>query len=137
MKRKLGGRDPLDYLEEKIFAPIGMKYESWRRDADGNPHLPSGAYITATEWIKFGEFLRTDNGKTLDPEVFAACIKGSEANPAYGLTFWLSDDGYQAAGAGKQRLYILPEKDLVVVRFGETKGRQFEDKEFLELLLVE
>ena len=44
--------------------------------------------------------------------------------------------GIMAAGKGKQRLYILPEHDLVVVRFGAVDGgRSFEDARFLTLLL--
>ena len=72
------------------------------------------------------------------------CFKGSKANPAYGLTWWLNpkidnktrsnesqstdkkdtgrkntgipDDLIFAAGAGKQRLYISRSLKLVVVR---------------------
>lgn len=42
-----------------------------------------------------------------------------------------------AAGAGKQRLYILPEQELVVVRFArlDREGNEFNDTEFLRLLL--
>lgn len=42
-----------------------------------------------------------------------------------------------AAGAGKQRLYLIDELDLVVVRFAEQgrEGRAFDDVQFLETLL--
>ncbi|MDI9410925.1 MAG: serine hydrolase [Bacteroidia bacterium] len=42
-----------------------------------------------------------------------------------------------AAGAGKQRLYILPEHGLVIVRFAEMEqqGVGFSDTEFLKLVL--
>jgi CubicO group peptidase (beta-lactamase class C family) len=42
-----------------------------------------------------------------------------------------------AAGAGKQRLYLLPEQGLVVVRLAEmgTKGTSFNDTRFLKHLL--
>ncbi|MCC6323147.1 MAG: serine hydrolase [Phycisphaerales bacterium] len=41
---------------------------------------------------------------------------------------------HMAAGLGKQRLYILPEYDLVVVRFAEATraGQSFDDREFLK-----
>jgi len=39
-----------------------------------------------------------------------------------------------AAGAGKQKLYVLPALDLVVVRQGESK-RAYRDRKFLETLL--
>jgi CubicO group peptidase (beta-lactamase class C family) len=47
-------------------------------------------------------------------------------------------EGFMAAGKGKQRLYILPGDNLVVVRFGKLEGgRGFSDAEFLRLLLGE
>ena len=43
----------------------------------------------------------------------------------------------QAAGAGKQRLYLVPQRALVIVRFAELDpgGRGFEDEPFLRQLL--
>lgn len=81
---------------------------------------------------------------------------GTKANPAYGITFWLNRDGfdprgqtqlmriektdgeeikdlYMAAGAGNQRLYIIPSKDLVIVRFGNFGA--YDDREFLGRLI--
>jgi CubicO group peptidase (beta-lactamase class C family) len=44
--------------------------------------------------------------------------------------------GVMAAGKGKQRLYVLPEANLVVVRFGAIDGgNTYADAEFLKLLL--
>ncbi len=46
--------------------------------------------------------------------------------------------GVMAAGKGKQRLYVLPEANLVVVRFGAIDGgNTYSDAEFLKLLLEE
>lgn len=143
---ELGAGDPLEYLERRIFDPIGMEYGEWRRDSGGMPHLPSGAFLTAREWMKFGEFLRRggqhDGEQLVDPAVFAKCLEGTDARPGYGITFWLLDDernvpawrrgGYMAAGAGKQRLIVLPAVDTVIVRFGES--RRFEDAEWLDRL---
>lgn len=57
-----------------------------------------------------------------------------------------SDDGFiyrdgpadlaMAAGQGKQRLYLIPSQKLVVLRFGESKGRGWVDSEFLSLALA-
>jgi len=45
-------------------------------------------------------------------------------------------DVVMAAGAGKQRLYIIPSRGLVVVRMGPVRGgRQFTDLAFLRALL--
>ena len=50
--------------------------------------------------------------------------------PVYGGLFWVNGDGawnipksaYMANGAGGQRTFILPTRDLVVVRLGHFRG---------------
>jgi CubicO group peptidase (beta-lactamase class C family) len=97
-------------------------------------------------------------------DLLAECLKGTMQNPAYGLTWWLKEpvpdeiirkvpilrrdmgdmvksdwipeDLFLAAGAGKQRLYVIPSMKLVVVRQSDiAKGRTFSDTEFLSRLL--
>ena len=94
--------------------------------------------------------------------MLAECFVGTRANPAYGLTWWLKrpvppalrrrstilssewadaanaptlpDDLVAALGAGKQRLYVIPSRKLVIARQGGF-GRGFEDTALLRLLL--
>jgi CubicO group peptidase (beta-lactamase class C family) len=145
MRRKLGGKeDPLQYMERRIFSKIGMKYDAWREDSEKMPHLPSGAMIRAREWAKFGLLIKQAgkwNGETLLSEArLKECFQGSKANPAYGLTFWLNPNGtgprdlVMAAGKGKQKLYIIPSLDLLIVQFAEAE-RKYEEKRFLSLAL--
>jgi len=91
------------------------------------------------------------------------CRRGSAANPGYGLGVWLNapvparppppgvhrvgdddrlilasdlpHDLLLAAGAGGQRLYVLPTPGLVVVRFGHNSGPEYKDDVFLRMLL--
>jgi CubicO group peptidase (beta-lactamase class C family) len=95
MRRKLqsSGESPLDYLKRRVFEPIGLTVGRWRTDSAGNPRLPAGAFLTAREWAKYGQFL-LDGGRwggvpLIDEHRLAECFKGSTANPAYGLTVWL------------------------------------------------
>lgn len=111
------------------------------------PKLPSGSSLTAREWAKFGKLIfdkgLTDGGQLFDRATFEKCLKGSAANPDYGITFWLLNtkpkapstlsDAYMAAGKGKQRLYIIPQKNLIVVRQGEST--RFDDLELLRPFL--
>jgi CubicO group peptidase (beta-lactamase class C family) len=96
LRRKLASRhaDPLEYLEARIFAPLGLRAGHWRRGADDLPHLSSGATLNAREWAKFGELIRRD-GRWHDHAVLPArllheCFHGSADNPSYGLTWWLN-----------------------------------------------
>jgi CubicO group peptidase (beta-lactamase class C family) len=139
------GSDPLAYLDSRILTPLGIRPQRWGRGPTGDAMLAAGAALTAGDWAKFGEFVRLGGrlgGKQLvDPATFASLFAGSAANPAYGVSFWLAGgpDGIDpagrprdpgesaalqklapdlrmAAGAGDQRLYVLPSRGMVVVR---------------------
>ncbi len=145
MRRKLTDKkeDALSYLQRRIFTPIGLTYSLWREGADKLPHLPSGTYITAKEWAKFGLLVRDMGrwqGKEILPEdKLKECFVGTKAGPSYGLTFWLGNgragprDLVMAAGKGKQKLYIMPSLNLLVVQFADTN--QYSEDTFLQLLL--
>jgi CubicO group peptidase (beta-lactamase class C family) len=144
LQRKLSasGRSPHDYLRERILDPIGLKIGSWRALADGTNPLPTGAFISAREWLKFGLLVR-DRGlcqkKRIVPEAaLAHCFTGSRANPRYGLAWWLSPlpnhpDVVYASGSGGQALYVLPAQNVVVVKFG--KSSSWRHDVFLKRLL--
>ncbi len=98
--------------------------------------------------------------KIADPALLAQLFVGHKANPAYGMSFWLNRappsprlqkiidlqpaidgdqlypggprDLYAAIGSYKQRLYIIPSLDLVIVRFGWES--RFSDGDFLSRL---
>lgn len=157
--------DYLAYLRRRVLSRIDMTAKPWRRTPNGDPHVPSGAFVTAREWAKYGRMLCQggiyDDEPVLDSEIIQELTKGSDVNPRYGVTFWLGvnegtrvgdnrsrglqgrrlneikipEDMFMAAGAGKQRLYVIPSLDLVAVRMGETEGQRFRDDLFLKLLL--
>jgi len=147
MRRKLvaAGRpgDPTLYLKARILDPIGVHWSDWRRTPAGDPMMDQGAVFTADQWALFGEFVRHQgvlNGHALvDPLTFAELFRGTSANPAYGVTWWLPKatpaedvvtarvdlgryeaqlpaDMVAAAGAGDQRLFVIPSCRLTVVR---------------------
>ena len=168
MNRKLAARNTNyhDYVIAKIMQPIGLQVGYWSRDKAGNYGLPGGLFLTAREWLKFGQLVLQKgqwDGKQIVPSAaLAECFVSSATNPAYGLTFWLNAekmgfgprdtpekqtpadlkvkyspdiprDLVYAAGAGRQRMYIVPSRNLVVVRMGEED--KFSDDNFMSLLL--
>ena len=125
------GLTPQAYLRERLLDPIGLQVGSWRTLRDGTQPLPTGAFLAAREWLKFGRLVRDGgvwNGAALVPrEQLAACFVGSTANPRYGLAWWLSPldarpDVVYASGAGGQALYVLPANDAAVVKFGQSNS---------------
>jgi len=172
VRRKLAaaGRsdDVLAYMDARLFRPAGVTHGQWRRQA-GQPNMPSGAQFDARNWARFGAFVqggcRVDGRTIVDTEALADCFRPTPANPGYGLTWWLLRPGLvppgprspidssatalagfpsvsMAAGAGDQRLYLIPERDLVVVRqadgiLGRLMGgdTDWSDAAFLRLVL--
>jgi len=166
IRRKSNG-DPLAYLMRRVLTPLGIEPAHWRRGADAMPHMPSGAGLTARDWARFGWFVLQGGEGRIDAQALRECFTGSSANPGYGLSFWLLRDGLvppgrnagididtamserfggisMAAGAGNQRLYLIPALDLVIVRqatgilqamLQRERGPHWSDAEFLRLAL--
>lgn len=95
LEQKLGKETFEAYLKRRILDPLGINIE-WRfKCDDGHPQVGGGAFMTARDWAKFGEFIRlggqSDEKQIVSPAVLAECFKGSSQNPAYGLTWWLKN----------------------------------------------
>jgi CubicO group peptidase (beta-lactamase class C family) len=115
------GQTPHEYLQRRILDPIGMRIEKWRTLADGTHPLPTGAFISAQEWLKYGRFVCEHR------EEFEECFRGSAVNPRYGLGWWLGapnapSDLVYASGAAGQAMYIVPSTHTVIVRFGNSSS---------------
>ncbi|MGY8767343.1 MAG: serine hydrolase [Pirellulales bacterium] len=144
MRRKLEPKNESveQYLKRRVLDPIGLKPSYWLLDDQNNIQLPSGVMLTASEWAKYG-LLITNLGKHEGKQVLPAnllkqCFLSNKVNPRYGVTFWLdprapkSDPLILAAGAGKQKLYIFPMQNRLIVQFAESL--LFRETEFLKLL---
>jgi CubicO group peptidase (beta-lactamase class C family) len=51
------------------------------------------------------------------------------------LNFQPPADTVAAMGKGKNRCYVIPSREMVVIRMGDSQGREFSDNEFLAKLL--
>ena len=83
-----------EYLEKKLLRPLGIEVHRWREDAHGNVVPSAGMYLTAQDWVKFGEMINQGGvwkGRRLvKSESLQECFRGTEINPAFGLCFWLN-----------------------------------------------
>ena len=112
---------PHEYLQRRILDPIGMRIGNWRTLADGTHPLPTGAFVSVHEWLKYGWLVCEHR------EEFAECFQGSPVNPRYGLGWWLGtpnapSDLIYASGSAGQAMYIVPSLQTVVVHFGNSSS---------------
>jgi len=132
------GRDMHDYLQERVFAPIGIENLSW--DVHGGsgflgPHsnAHTGIHVSARELARFGYLVLHKGawaGQQLIPGWWhdLATQTSQEDNPAYGYTWWVNTcgaqwpslprDTFSLEGYRSNRCYIIPSLDLVVARVG-------------------
>lgn len=137
------GCSPHALLAERVLDPIGVRPADWRTLRDGTHPLPTGAFLSARAWGAYGQFVlaegRADSGAQVVPAAaLAACFRGSEANPRYGLGWWLAPSAglpalMYASGSGGQALTVLPSERAVVVKFGASAA--YKHDAFLKRLL--
>ncbi len=135
---KVYGKPLQQLLAEKIWRPSGAAPADWRIYNTGLPVSPYCCiFATASDWLRVGAFLM-HNGDEEDPflpdalwhELFGAALAPTDrAAGSYGVHIYhdvLNRDGEPLQGSfsymlgrGGQVVYMMPEKKLVVVRFGE------------------
>src|SRR2546430_3207784 len=105
LRRKLRERSVIAYFEAHVAGRLGLRSLNYKKDARGNPLPATGFELTAREWARLGELV-LGNGNYHGRQIVPAALLreafiGSQANPSYGLTFWLNQ---QAPGAPEQDL---------------------------------
>lgn len=127
------GITPHEFLSDRILKAARVEIASWRTLKDGTHPLPTGAFLTAANWARYGLYV------SAHAAAFDECFRGTNANPRYGLAWWLAPPGappklVYASGSGGQAMYVLPPENLVVVRFGN--GGSFNHEAFLKRLFA-
>jgi len=118
-----------------LFHRIGMLNTIVETDGVGNLVASSYCYGTVRDWARFGLLYLNDGvfvGDTVLPPGWVDFTRqeAPNSNGMYAGTFWLKEkpsngnlkdvpkDVFFADGFQGQRVYIIPSKDLVVVRMG-------------------
>ena len=120
----------LDYWYTDLIDKIGMNSMVLETDLAGNYVASSYAWATPRDWGKFG-LLYLHKGNWNGQQIFSKKWADYVATPTpsskgiYGAQFWLNANSqmkdvpknmYFADGYQGQRVYILPDQDLVIVR---------------------
>ena len=137
--------DAFDYINEKLFQPLGIYNERWWRPA-GVYYSPApdkawetASALTAREMVKIGRlFLQKGlwNGKRIVSEAYiSAALSPSPANPGYGFLWWLGQGWYGCRGFGGQSITVFPDKNKIVATQATATDRplSYEDIYFAEI----
>ncbi|HEX2609310.1 MAG TPA: serine hydrolase [Flavisolibacter sp.] len=143
------------YPYDSLFRKIGMLHTLLEPDASGTYVGSSYVYASARDYARFGLLYLGDglwNGRRLLPEGWvrqATTAPAANSLRNYGFQFWLNgkddlnpqqkaypempDDLFLADGYGGQRIYMVPSKDLVIVRMGLNS---FDEHRFLKEVMA-
>ena len=94
LRRKLGGRTTISYIQSRVLDRLGLGRLNYKKDSLGNPLPATGFELTAREWARLGELVLGRGNyrvrQIIPANLLREAFVGSEANPSYGLTFWLN-----------------------------------------------
>ena len=139
----------LDFWYAELIDKIGMSSMVIETDLAGNYAGSSYGWATARDWAKFGLlYLHKGNwnGEQLLNEswVTYSATPTNGSNGEYGAHFWLNAGGiypnvpkdlFSCNGYQGQHVFIIPSKDLVIVRFGLAENPEFDVNIFLSEVL--
>jgi CubicO group peptidase (beta-lactamase class C family) len=124
------GRPLLEFATERLFTPLRITDVEWVTDGKGEPIAASGLRLRPRDLAKIGQLVLR-RGRWGDQEVIPGSwlqdATTAKAQPdsvlRYGYQWWLGSSSFGDAqtpwvagcGNGGQRLFIVPELDLVVV----------------------
>ncbi len=140
----------LDFPYSALIDRMGMNSMLIEADMSGNYVGSSYGWANTRDWAKFG-LLYLNRGNWNGEQIFrpewvdyvAKPTAGSDGT--YGAHFWLNAEGkypdaprdlYSANGFQGQRVFIIPSKNLVIVRTGLEQEPDFDANDFLKNVLA-
>lgn len=118
------GMSTLEYADRNLFRPLGISNYTWDADAQGIAIGGWGLSLTPRDMAKLGQlFLQGGvwQGRQVVPAAWVSAATdsyiGTGGNVEYGYQWWVDPavGSYSARGRYGQVVYVVPEKDLVVV----------------------
>jgi CubicO group peptidase (beta-lactamase class C family) len=124
------GRPLLDYARDRLFSPLGITELEWVTDRLGEPIAASGLRLRPRDLARIGQLV-LNRGHWGEREVVPAAWLDESTRPRaevepivrYGYQWWLASSFFgdtttpwvAGFGNGGQRLFVLPELEMVVV----------------------
>ncbi len=133
-------QDYMDFPYKSFIDKMGMHSMIIETDCAGNYVLSSYGWATTRDWAKFG-LLYLHNGNWDGDQILKeSWVKytqepAPESDDRYSEQFWINKGGfypnsprdmYSANGYQGQRIFIIPSKDMVIVRLGYSERDAFD-----------
>lgn len=145
LERALKTKTITQYLQEKLWQPLGMEYDaSWSIDKKKNGLEKTFCCINARarDFAKIGRLYLNKgnwNGQQIVAESWVK--KSTQVDTANGSTWfyqyqwWLPTKAgdFMAHGILGQYIYVNPSKDMIIVRLGKSEGKADWETTFVSL----
>ncbi len=121
---KTSGMSTLEFAQEYLFSPIGINHFYWSYDNNGLHYGGHGLNLGPRDMARFG-LLYLNNGswngqQIISPDWISASTNTSvflSSDVGYAFQWWTYPEANiaRAAGYRGQKIYVIPDYDLVVV----------------------
>jgi CubicO group peptidase (beta-lactamase class C family) len=145
MVERVTGRGLPEFLDERVFKPMGVGHAEWDRVKSGAAFGFHGLHLTTEAVAAFGELLLR-GGRWGDQQLIPrdwvelatrqhiGCVPfkddgvdGADFSCGYGYQFWISRHGYHGHGAFGQQCVVVSSHDLVVAVTAQGEAQEVLD----------
>lgn len=138
--QKVTGQTVLEYLQPRLFQPLGIANPTWETSPQGISIGGYGLYVRTEDIAKFGQLYLQNgkwNGRPLLPKSWIELATSRQvsngSNPTsdwdqgYGFQFWrCRHNAYRGDGKDGQMCIVLPDQDAVIAITANTGNMQAE-----------
>jgi CubicO group peptidase (beta-lactamase class C family) len=139
-----------DYLSEKLWVPVGNRDAAIALDRPGGvPRTFGFVFATVHDWARVGLLIqnagRVDARQVVPSEWIRLMCEPSPTEISYGGGLYTGPDGQYDPflapdtvvlnGHSKQRVYVSPSRELVIVRVGEN-AKNWDDSRLPNLIVA-
>ncbi len=145
MVERVTDRGLPEFLNERLFKPMGVDHAEWDRVKSGAAFGFHGLHLTTEAVAAFGELLLR-GGRWGDQQLIPRewvelatgrhidCVPAKDGGSdnadfshGYGYQFWMSRHGYHGHGAFGQQCVVVPSHNLVVAVTAQTEAQDLLD----------
>ncbi|MFD0020716.1 serine hydrolase domain-containing protein [Streptomyces sp. NPDC058382] len=144
MVERVTGLGLPEFLDERLFKPMGVDHADWDRVKSGAAFGFHGLHLTTEAIAVFGELLlrggrfgdrqlvprewvELATGRHIDCVKFKDGAYDADFSCGYGYQFWMSRHGYHGHGAFGQQCVVIPSHDLVVAVTAQGESQEVLD----------